>query len=394
MVHDIRVEGVQRTEAGTVFSYLPIKVGERIDDEKAAAGGQGAVRHRLLSRRAPRGAGRRADRHRAGAPDDQPDRLRRQQGIRHRHAQEGAEGDRHRRGAHLRPLRARPRRAGNEAPVHHARPLRGEGARPPSRRRSATASPSTSRSTKARWRRSRRINIVGNKAFTEKELRDEMMLTTPGWLVLVHEERPVLEAEAHGRPRNAAQLLPESRLPRVQHRIDAGVDHAGQGRHLHHDQHHRGAAATRSPTSRSPATCRCRRPSCSGSIQVKPGDVFSRERLQASIKDISDRLGDDGYAFANVNAVPEIDRDKRDGRVHVLRRPGPPRLRAPDQHQRQHADARRGDPARDAPARRAPGTTARGSSARRCGSSGSATSRTSTSRRRRCRAPPTRSTST
>src|SRR6266550_2749661 len=35
VVRDIRVEGVQRTEAGTVFSYLPIKVGERVDDEKA-----------------------------------------------------------------------------------------------------------------------------------------------------------------------------------------------------------------------------------------------------------------------------------------------------------------------------------------------------------------------
>ena len=36
-IRDIRVEGVQRTEAGTVFTYLPVKVGERIDDEKAAA---------------------------------------------------------------------------------------------------------------------------------------------------------------------------------------------------------------------------------------------------------------------------------------------------------------------------------------------------------------------
>ena len=37
VVRDIRVEGVQRTEAGTIFSYLPIKVGERVDDEKIAA---------------------------------------------------------------------------------------------------------------------------------------------------------------------------------------------------------------------------------------------------------------------------------------------------------------------------------------------------------------------
>ena len=37
VVKDIRVEGIQRTEAGTVFSYLPIKVGETMNEEKAAA---------------------------------------------------------------------------------------------------------------------------------------------------------------------------------------------------------------------------------------------------------------------------------------------------------------------------------------------------------------------
>src|ERR1039458_7609540 len=37
VVRDIRVEGIQRIEAGTVFSYLPVKVGETMTDEKAAA---------------------------------------------------------------------------------------------------------------------------------------------------------------------------------------------------------------------------------------------------------------------------------------------------------------------------------------------------------------------
>ncbi|HEX4857609.1 MAG TPA: outer membrane protein assembly factor BamA [Usitatibacteraceae bacterium] len=37
VIRDIRVEGVQRTEAGTVFSYLPVKVGEEMNDDKAAA---------------------------------------------------------------------------------------------------------------------------------------------------------------------------------------------------------------------------------------------------------------------------------------------------------------------------------------------------------------------
>ena len=37
VIRDIRVEGIQRTDAGTVFSYLPVKVGETFDDEKATA---------------------------------------------------------------------------------------------------------------------------------------------------------------------------------------------------------------------------------------------------------------------------------------------------------------------------------------------------------------------
>src|SRR5688500_13592611 len=34
-VRDIRVEGLQRTEPGTIFSYLPVKVGETMTEEKA-----------------------------------------------------------------------------------------------------------------------------------------------------------------------------------------------------------------------------------------------------------------------------------------------------------------------------------------------------------------------
>jgi outer membrane protein insertion porin family len=37
VVKDIRVEGIQRTEAGTVFSYLPVRVGETFNDDKAIA---------------------------------------------------------------------------------------------------------------------------------------------------------------------------------------------------------------------------------------------------------------------------------------------------------------------------------------------------------------------
>lgn len=36
VVQDIRVEGIQRTEAGTVFSYLPVRVGETFSEQQAA----------------------------------------------------------------------------------------------------------------------------------------------------------------------------------------------------------------------------------------------------------------------------------------------------------------------------------------------------------------------
>ena len=34
VVKDIRLEGLQRISAGTVFNYLPIKVGDRVDSQR------------------------------------------------------------------------------------------------------------------------------------------------------------------------------------------------------------------------------------------------------------------------------------------------------------------------------------------------------------------------
>jgi outer membrane protein insertion porin family len=46
-------------------------------------------------------------------------------------------------------------------------------------------------------------------------------------------------------------------------------------------------------------------------VTIKPGDVFSREKVVDATKRITDRLGNDGYSFANVNPVPDLDREKR-----------------------------------------------------------------------------------
>lgn len=46
-------------------------------------------------------------------------------------------------------------------------------------------------------------------------------------------------------------------------------------------------------------------------VGTREGMLFSRKLLTATSKNITDRLGAEGYAFANVNAVPEIDDDSR-----------------------------------------------------------------------------------
>ncbi|MEI7613454.1 MAG: outer membrane protein assembly factor BamA [Betaproteobacteria bacterium] len=58
------------------------------------------------------------------------------------------------------------------------------------------------------------------------------------------------------------------------------------------------------------------------SMKIKPGDVFSREKLNESTKAISDKLSAKGYAFANVNAAPEMDKEKRQVAFTVFVDPG------------------------------------------------------------------------
>ncbi|MEK6749984.1 MAG: outer membrane protein assembly factor BamA [Pseudomonadota bacterium] len=45
-------------------------------------------------------------------------------------------------------------------------------------------------------------------------------------------------------------------------------------------------------------------------ISLREGDTFSRKMITESSTRLSERLGVEGYAFANVNAAPDIDKDK------------------------------------------------------------------------------------
>lgn len=46
-------------------------------------------------------------------------------------------------------------------------------------------------------------------------------------------------------------------------------------------------------------------------VTIRKNSVFSRKAINDSSENLTDRLGNDGYAFANVNAVPDIDRESR-----------------------------------------------------------------------------------
>lgn len=57
-------------------------------------------------------------------------------------------------------------------------------------------------------------------------------------------------------------------------------------------------------------------------VTVNPGDVFSRKKISETTDAISKRLGDEGYIFSNVNMVPEINDDARTVRVGFVIDPG------------------------------------------------------------------------
>jgi len=57
-------------------------------------------------------------------------------------------------------------------------------------------------------------------------------------------------------------------------------------------------------------------------VSVKPGAVFSRREVTESTKRISDRLANDGYAFANVNAVPQVNKEKAQVSFNLVIDPG------------------------------------------------------------------------
>ncbi len=57
-------------------------------------------------------------------------------------------------------------------------------------------------------------------------------------------------------------------------------------------------------------------------MSIKTGDFFSNEALISNTAVLTDRLGDDGYTFANVNGIPDINDETRTVNIKIFVDPG------------------------------------------------------------------------
>ena len=308
-VRDIRVEGVQRTDAGTVFNYLPIKVGDRVDDEKASAAvkalyatgffrdvrleAEGDVLVVIVQERPTI-----SQIDIVGTKEFDKDTLRK--ALKDIGVAESRIFD---------------RSALDRAEQEFKRQYINRGyyamqvtttVTPQERNRVAV----NFTIEEGEVTKIASINIVGAQAFPESTLIKEMTLSTPGWFTWytkndqyskqkLQADLEVLRSYYTNRgyleflvDSTQVSITPDKEQIYITINITEGPKYTISDIRLAGDLLLPEAEMMRL-------------------IQVRPGDVYSREKLTQSTKALSDRLGSDGYAFANVNAVPEIDRANR-----------------------------------------------------------------------------------
>jgi outer membrane protein insertion porin family len=307
VVRDIRVEGVQRTEAGTIFSYLPIKVGDRVTDERIsdavkALYATGFFRDVRLEAQGDVLIVSVQERPTissitfVGNKEFDTDTIKKamkdigiaEARIFDRSALDRAEQELKRQ------YITRGKYAANVQTTVT-----------PQERNRVAINFTIDEGDSARIAR---INIVGAKAFTEKQLLSEMTLTTPGWLTWYTKN------DQYSKQKLSADLETLRSFYQNRGYLEFNVDSTQVSITPDKEDIYITLNITEGPKFtvgdvRIAGDLVVPANELERLIRIKTGDVYSRERLQASAKDISDRLGADGYAFANVNAVPELNRD-------------------------------------------------------------------------------------
>jgi outer membrane protein insertion porin family len=319
-IKDIRVEGIQRTEAGTVFSYLPVKVGDTMTDEKAAAAIkalfatgffkdvrleiEGQVLVVVLEER-PAIASLEFSGLKAFKPEDLKKSMREvglaESRIFDRALVERAEQE----------LKRQYLAQGHYA-VEVTTTIT------PLERNRVGVNFSVVEGDIAKIRQ---INIIGAAAVSEADLLDLMALRTPGWLTWYTKNDQYSKQKLSGdleklRSYYLDRGYLEFNIDSTQVSISPDKQDIYITVNITEGERYTVSSVKLAGQLLLPEAELTRL------VQVKPGEVFSREKMADTTKAISERLGNEGYAFANVNAAPELDKEKRQVAFTVFIDPG------------------------------------------------------------------------
>ena len=308
VVKDIRVEGVQRTEAGTVFTYLPVKVGDVMTDEKTTAAikalyATGFFKDVRLEARdgvlivsveeRPSIASIKL----SGIKDFSEDDLKK--GLKDTGLAEGRVLDRSLLDKAEQELRRQYFNRGKYG-------VEIKSTLTPLERNRVAVQFDVVEGDSAKIRQ---INIVGNTAYSDKELLKQFVSTTPGWWTWYTKNDQYSKARLAGDIENLRSFyLNRGHLEFNVESTQVAISPDKQSIYIT-------VNVTEGPQYRVSEVKLAGQmlvpeAELQEFITLKPGEIFERDRLTAITKKISDRLGNDGYAFANVNAVPELDKEK------------------------------------------------------------------------------------
>ena len=155
------------------------------------------------------------------------------------------------------------------------------------------------------------IRFVGNKAFSESDLLDEFKLTTPGWLTWYTDtdkySREKLEGDLE---RLRSFYLDQGYLEFSVEPPQVTISPDRQDIRITITVHEGEPYKVRSV--KLAGNLLGLDKEINDLVQIKAGETFSAAKTNDSAKAITDYLGELGYAFANVNPNPQLDRAKHE----------------------------------------------------------------------------------
>ena len=306
-VKDIRVEGIQRTEAGTVFSYLHIRIGDTLNTERATAAvkalyatgffrnvrleAEGDVLVVLIEERPAI-----AQVEITGSKEFDAKQLK--EGLKQVGLAESRIFD-----------RAVLERAERELKNQYI--SRGKYAvqvtttvTPLERNRVAL----NFEISEGKVAKIRQINIVGNKVFKDRNLAGEFVLTTPGLLTWYSKNDQYSKPKLQGDLENLRSFYLNQGY--LEFTIDSTqVSITPDKRDIFITINVTEGNKFKVAEIKLAGDLIVPEAELAKLIRLNRGEVFSRERLSETTKLIQDRLGNEGYAFASINPVPEINRE-------------------------------------------------------------------------------------